>query len=237
MVLLRFEFNHGNSSIRAIPVQSIEAIFFEPVGCLAEFPSRQFLQIAVQLFGRKRKASQSGSRSYWHLLNLLQAAGKSWSESERQFVESLELEAAREAGTFEDVVPAIGELKSMGVRLFITSSLSAAAITLFLEQFCLTGFFSTVWDRDNSGGVKAAPLAAAIASASLRPENALYLTDTLEGMMVSKSLGVHSILMMNDPDEARRLAMHKPTGGVVSLQELPDLIRLVAAENAVRAGI
>jgi len=38
--------------------------------------------------------------------------------------------------------------------------------------------------------------------------------------------------MMNDPDEARRLTAHNPAGGIVSLHELPDFIRLVAAENA-----
>jgi hypothetical protein len=37
--------------------------------------------------------------------------------------------------------------------------------------------------------------------------------------------------MMNDPDEARRLAMHNPAGGVVSLHEIPDFIRLIAAQN------
>jgi hypothetical protein len=37
--------------------------------------------------------------------------------------------------------------------------------------------------------------------------------------------------MMNDPDEARRLATHNPAGGVVSLHEIPDFIRLIAAQN------
>jgi hypothetical protein len=37
--------------------------------------------------------------------------------------------------------------------------------------------------------------------------------------------------MMNDPDEAQRLAMHNPSGGVVSLHEMPDFIRLIAAQN------
>ena len=32
-------------------------------------------------------------------------------------------------------------------------------------------------------------------------------------------------------DEAMRLAVHGPSGGIVSLHELPDFIRLVAAEN------
>ena len=60
----------------------------------------------------------------------------------------------------------------------------------------------------------------------------MFLTDTAEGLKVAKSVGANAILMMNDPDEARRLAMHDPAGGIVSLHELPDFIRLVTAENA-----
>jgi hypothetical protein len=60
----------------------------------------------------------------------------------------------------------------------------------------------------------------------------MFLVDTLEGLKIAQVVGVHSILMMNDPDEARRLAMHNPSGGIVSLHELPDFIRLVAAENS-----
>ncbi len=63
----------------------------------------------------------------------------------------------------------------------------------------------------------------------------MYLTDTVEGIKVARSAGVHPILMMNDPDEARRLAMHNPAGGVVSLHEIPDFIRLLAAQNKSRA--
>ena len=34
--------------------------------------------------------------------------------------------------------------------------------------------------------------------------------------------------LINDYDEGRRLAMYGPTGGIVSLHELPDFVRLVA---------
>jgi hypothetical protein len=37
--------------------------------------------------------------------------------------------------------------------------------------------------------------------------------------------------MINDYDDGRRLAMHPPTGGIVSLAELPDAITLIAEEN------
>lgn len=59
----------------------------------------------------------------------------------------------------------------------------------------------------------------------------MSLFDTSDGLKVAKEVGVNSILMIDDPDEARRMAMEAPTGGIVSLHELPDAIRLVA-ENA-----
>ncbi len=55
----------------------------------------------------------------------------------------------------------------------------------------------------------------------------MFLTDTAEGLKVAESVGVNPILMMNDPDESRRLAAHNPAGGIVSLHELPDFIRVV----------
>ena len=213
-------------------MQPIEGIFFEPVGCLAEFSSGPFLELAFGLLGRKRKTSQSGSRSYWHLLNLMQSTSQKLEASERRMVEALELEAVTAANVYEDVVPALSELKTMGMKLVITSSLSSAATRCFLDRHSLNEFFCSVWNRDNSGGVKAAPLEAAIAGASLDPERVMFLTDTLEGLKAAQTAGVHSILMMNDPDEARHLAMHNPSGGIVSLRELPDFIRLVAAENS-----
>ena len=59
----------------------------------------------------------------------------------------------------------------------------------------------------------------------------MFLTDTLDGIKAARSAGVHPILMMNDPDEALRLAMHNPAGGVVSMHEMPDFLRLIAAQN------
>ena len=197
----------------------------EPVGCLAEFPSAPFHEIAVRLFGRKGRASPSGSRSYWHLLNLMGDTSSS------PWAAELEIEAVNAASIYEDTVPALAELKAMGVHLSIASSLSDAAITRFLKKNSLGEFFAGIWNRDNAGGIKAVPLVRALRSASLQPENVMFLTDTVEGIKVARTAGVHPVLMMNDPDEARRLAMHNPAGGVVSLHEIPDFIRLIAAQN------
>jgi len=212
-------------------MQPIEALLLEPVGCLAEFPSAPFHEIAVRLFGRKRKASPSASRIYWHLLNLIDAAGTTFDAEKKSVAETLEVKAVDEASIYEDVVPALAELKSMGIRLIVASSLSRRAASRFIERNSLGEFLSGVRTRDDAGGVKSAPLVNALSSASLPREKTMFLTDTLEGIKVARSVGVHPILMMNDPDEAQRLAMHNPAGGIVSLHEMPDFIRLIAAQN------
>jgi hypothetical protein len=78
-------------------MQSIEGLLLDPVGCLAEFPSGPFHEIAVRLFGRKGKASPSGSRSYWHLLNLMEAAETPLKGERRKIAEALEAEAVAAA--------------------------------------------------------------------------------------------------------------------------------------------
>jgi len=217
-------------------MQTIEGLLLDPVGCLAEFPSGPFHEIAVRLFGRKGKASPSGSRSYWHLLNLMEAAETPLKGERRNIAEALEAEAVAAASIYEDVLPVLSELRTMGIRLFIASSLSRSSVTSFIERCSLGEFLSGVWTRDDrlqgaAGGVKAAPLLAALAGTSLAPGKAMFLTDTVEGIKAARGAGVHPILMMNDPDEARRLAMHNPAGGVVSLHEIPDFIRLISAQN------
>jgi phosphoglycolate phosphatase-like HAD superfamily hydrolase len=122
----------------------------------------------------------------------------------------------------------------MGVELILASSLGSGAVARFLQKFDLSRFFPSAWSRDSAGGIKAAPLRSALAAASLQPEQTMFLTDTTEGLQVAKSVGVIAILMMNDPDEARRLALRDPAGGIVSLHELPDFVRFLAVQNASR---
>jgi phosphoglycolate phosphatase-like HAD superfamily hydrolase len=212
-------------------MQPIEALLLEPVGCLAEFPSAPFHEIAVRLFGRKRKTSSSASRTYWHLLNLIDAMDTPFDEEKKSIAEALEVEAVDAASIYEDVVPALAELKSMGTRLYVASSLSRRAVSRFVERNSLGDFLSGVCTRDDAGGVKSAPLVYVLGGASLPRGKTMFLTDTLEGIKVASSVGVLPILMMNDPDEAQRLAMHNPAGGIISLHEMPDFLRLIAAQN------
>ena len=214
-------------------MQKIEGVLFEPVGCLAEFGSREFNEIATTFYGHKRKATKSGSDAYWQLLNAMQSAEKTLSDADNEVVEGLEIKAVDNANIYEDVAPALDELRGMGIKLFVASSLSEAAINHFLQQSSLREYFTAAWNRKNAGGLMAVPLTKALAVAGLDPERVMSLADTEEGLNLAKEVGVNSILMINDYDEGRRLAMHPPTGAIVSLAELPDAIRFVA-ENAPR---
>jgi len=44
----------------------------------------------------------------------------------------------------------------------------------------------------------------------------------MESLEVARELGTNSMVMINDFDQGRRLALSAPTGGIVSLRELPD---------------
>lgn len=211
-------------------MQTIHAVLFEPVGCLAEFPASEFDQIATRLVG-KTFINSSGSDGYWHAVGLIEKAGGKLDPPNKEIAEQLEVRAVEQVELYEDVVPALSELKNMGIQLFIASSLSGAAIRRFLERFPLRDLFSGVWNRDNAGGVKRAPLLKAMEGASLQPEHVITLVDTSESLEIARDLGTNSILMINDYEQGRRLASYAPTGGIVSLSELPDAIRL-AAESA-----
>jgi phosphoglycolate phosphatase-like HAD superfamily hydrolase len=212
-------------------MQPIEALLLEPVGCLAEFPSAPFHEISIRLFGRKGRSLASASRTYWRLLNLMDASKTQLDVGKRSLAENLEVEAVEGASLYEDVVPALVELKSMGIGIFVASSLSRRATARFMERNSLGEYFSGICTRDDAGGVKSAPLIHVLSGASFAAERTMFLTDTLEGIRTARSVGVIPILMMNDPDEAQRLAMHNPAGGVISLHEMPDFIRLIAAQN------
>jgi len=100
---------------------------------------------------------------------------------------------------YADAAPALNELNALGVQMIAVTPLSAAA------------------------------LARAVTDASLSPDRVICLTDTEQGIRAAREAGVQPVLMMNDPDEAMRLTAFNPAGGIVSLQELPDFVRFVAA--------
>lgn len=62
------------------------------------------------------------------------------------------------------------------------------------------------------------------------PDETMYITDNAEGLAKAKAAGMIPILLMQDPDEAMRLVANSPAGAIVSLLELPDFVRLVAAQ-------
>jgi beta-phosphoglucomutase-like phosphatase (HAD superfamily) len=212
-------------------MQVIEGILFDPVGSLAEFAVEEFEAIAIRMSGPGPGAGASGSQAYWDVVNLLEARGWPLDARERAMIEHYELQAVDRSCVYDDAAPALSDLESLGVRLIVASSLSEAALQRFLERSSLRDRFAECWSRDTAGGVRRAPVTQALAASALAPDRTMFLADTAAGLHTAKQAGVNAILMMNDPDEAMKLTAYDPAGGIVSLHELPDFVRLVAAEH------
>ena len=132
---------------------------------------------------------------------------------------------------YDDAAPALAELKSLGVTLIAVSALPLAELTRFLTACGLSEFFDDTRSSASTTGDLIDALRDALGAASVAPDRALYITDTSDGLRAARAAGMHGILMMNDPDEAMRLTAHNPSGGIVSLLELPDFVRFVSARR------
>jgi phosphoglycolate phosphatase-like HAD superfamily hydrolase len=254
------------SGSEAARVQLVDAILFDPVGALAEFPAAPFRAAAAHVFSRSPPAgtrgsvretvegnvgggvggglgrnggesiegSIGGSSAYWHLLDLLASCNRSLLPEEHAAIEAAEFEAVDAALVYDDAPPALGELAGLGVRLIVASSLSENALSRFLDRTGWHALFHDRWSRDTASGVADAVIRRAVTDRSLAADRVLFLTDTEAGLRAASRAGVRPILMMNEPDEAMRLTAYNPAGGIVSLHELPDFVRLVAARHARR---
>jgi len=175
-------------------MHTIHAVLVEPVGCLAEFPAKEFDEIAARFFG-DTSTHDSGSEAFWRSLDLLDRSGSSLEPAKETIARELEIQAIDQVELYEDVRPALSQLKEVRIQLLLASSLSNRAARRFLERFSLEEVFTAVWDRDSAGGIKAMPLLKAMESASLRPEHVITLVDTVEGLEAARDLGTNSILM------------------------------------------
>ena len=211
----------------------IKAVLFEPVGCLAEFRPDEFNCAAADLFGANQDPAATGSQAYWRLLGLMeQHAG---STESLLGLEELELRAVEHADLYEDVRASLAELKLLGVAAILVSSLSRAAVARFIERHALADLLAGSIARDEAGGVRSKVVRSAIDQARLDPLRVMALADTAEGLDIAKQLGLNAMLMINDYDEGRALAERNPAGGIVSLAELADALRLIEQRSGIRA--
>jgi beta-phosphoglucomutase-like phosphatase (HAD superfamily) len=213
-------------------VDIIKAVLFEPVGCLAEFRPDEFNSAAADLFGANQQPASTGSQAYWRLLGLMeQHAG---SAKSLLGLEELELRAVEHADLYEDVRSSLEALKSLGVAAILVSSLSRAAVARFIERHALADLLAGSITRDEAGGVRSRVLRSAIDQTRLDPLRVMALADTAEGLDIAKQLGLNAMLMINDYDEGRALAERNPAGGIVSLAELADALRLIEQRSGIR---
>jgi FMN phosphatase YigB (HAD superfamily) len=213
-------------------VESIKAVLFEPVGCLAEFRAQEFNSAAADLFDASPDSDLTGSQAYWGLLGLMEQREISADGLLR--LEAFELRAVEQADLYEDVRPSLEALKSLGVATILVSSLSRGAVARFIAMHALADLFAGCVTRDEAGGIMAAPLRFALDAAGFDPAHVMALADTAQALDLTKQLGLNAMLMINDYDEGRALAERNPAGGIVSLAELADALRLIEQRSGLR---
>ncbi|HLH95823.1 MAG TPA: HAD hydrolase-like protein [Xanthobacteraceae bacterium] len=215
-------------------MQTIKAVFFEPVGCLAEFRRDEFDRAAELLRADEVAPDVSASQVYWRLLVLMQQQPLTGETAAK--LKALELSAVEHADLYEDVAPALTSLKSFGIAAYIVSSISQAAAARFVERHQLKDLLSGIVTRDDAQGVGEKVLQRATAQAGLAASEIMMLADTAEALAAAKQLGLNAMLMINDYDEGRSLAERNPAGGIVSLAELPDALKLIEQRAGMRVA-
>jgi hypothetical protein len=118
-------------------------------------------------------------------------------------------------------------LRELGIATILASSLSRAAVDRFIGRFSLSALFAGAVARDEAGGVRAKVLRYALERVPLEPQRIMALVDTAEALDLAKQQRLSAMLMINDYDEGRALATLNPAGGIVSLAELPDALRVI----------
>ena len=213
-------------------MDSIKAVLIEPVGCLAEFAAEEF-RAAAEEFGSAVEAGATGSQAYWRLVRNLEKQALSAQMLSR--LEAFELRAVEQAELYEDVHATLAALRPLAVNVILASSLSRAAATRFLERHALSDLLAGLVTRDDAGGIGAPVLRGAIDRAALDPKQVMALADTAEALDLIKQQCLNAMLMINDYDEGRALAERHPAGGIVSLAELPDALRLIEQRSGLRS--
>lgn len=217
---------------------AIQAVLFEPVGCLAEFGADEFDAAARELFAATdavtAESAMAGSHAYWRLMGILEPQYASVAASAAARLMNFELAAVERAELYEDVPPSLMKLRQSSVATYLVSSLSRAAVERFIARHSLADLFAGVVAREDAGGVMARPLRHVIEKASLDPARIVYLVDNAVALDMSKQQGVGPLLMINDYDEGRALAERGAAGGVVSLAELADALRLIDQRSGLR---
>jgi beta-phosphoglucomutase-like phosphatase (HAD superfamily) len=219
-------------------VEAIQAVLFEPVGCLAEFAATDFDAAAVELFAAADAATEDsavpGSRAYWRLMGLIEPRYDNLAAPLAARLEEREVAAVDRAELYEDVRPSLEKLRDAGTGAYLVSSLSRTAIARFLDRFSLAGLFAGVIAREDAEGVMARPLRHAVDRLALDPARIIYLVDHAVALELTKQQSINALLMINDYDEGRALAERSPAGGLVSLAELADALRLIEQRSGLR---
>lgn len=229
-----------NDPVHMLDTKPIRAVTFDAGGTLlrpAQAVGETYARVARE-FGLREASSAELEESFqreWRCKGEFDYSQEAWYALVRRtfgphadklpdaFYPALYEEFARPEAwqLFDDVLPALDELASLGLPLGIISNWDNRLRPL-LASFKLTGFFEVIIPSCEVAFNKPSPVIfeMAIRQLGLPPEQILHVGDHyLEDVEGARAAGLQALHLV-------RGAMHKTAGQITSLLELPTVVEL-----------
>jgi pyrophosphatase PpaX len=141
-------------------------------------------------------------------------------------LEEMEVKAAGEVTLHPGVLDTLHMLKERRLRIGLVTSNSRKGANLTLEHLGLNGFFHTVVTRDDCEEMKPnpGPLNKALKELDARPDEAIFVGDSVYDIIAAKEAGVGSVAVASGTSSMEQLLEYEPDYILSSLNDLPSLI-------------
>jgi pyrophosphatase PpaX len=140
-------------------------------------------------------------------------------------LEEMEVKAAGET-LHPGVLDTLQKLKERQLRIGLVTNNSRKGANLTLEHLGLSGFFHTVVTRDDCEEMKPdpSPLNKALKELDARPDEAIFVGDSVNDIIAAKEAGVGSVAIATGTSSLEELLQYEPDYVLDSLNDLPNLI-------------
>ena len=153
-------------------------------------------------------------------------------------LEDIELKAAREVTLYPGVVETLRELRNRQIKLGLVTNNGRAGTNLTLDRCGISTLFEVIVTRDDCQEMKpdAAPIIKVLEEIKAGVEEALLVGDGIMDIIAAKAVGLRSAAVPTGPSQIQRLLETEPDYILGSINDLLNLIDLLASESGQNAA-
>jgi HAD superfamily hydrolase (TIGR01509 family) len=146
-----------------------------------------------------------------------------------EFLEDMELRAAREVTVYPGAVETLRILRNRGLRIGLVTNNGHAGTEMTLGKYHLAVFFDAVVTRDDCEEMKpdGAPIRKLLAKMNVVPEEAILVGDGVIDILAARAAGLPSVAVATGPFPSERLLKAEPDYLLGSVNDLPLLIERI----------